>query len=156
MKKVKKPIQLTALLLLIFFVGYYREIFFLVINSVVNGDPYPYNVFYIQAPVFLKQLSHSFLITLKWGLTFLFSAVLMLLTILVVQIYFSTQKYFKLVVSIYGLICIVAIVFYAVGLLFNISESTYPITRYLIGLPQSPLLCFLVFIVVYFKEKVIE
>lgn len=156
MKKVKKPIQLTALLLLIFFVGYYREIFFLVINSVINGEPYPYNVFYIQAPDFLNQLSPSFLITLKWGLTFLFSAVLMLLTILVVQIYFSTQKYFKLVFSIYGLICIVAIVFYAVGLLFNILESTYPITRYLIGLPQSPLLCFLVFIVVYFKEKMID
>ena len=154
MQKIKKPVQLIFLSCLIFIVGYYRELFFLVINSVIENSPYVYNVSYVKVPDLLYQLSNSFLINIKWGLTFLFSFTLMCLAIFCVKLFFNSKKNSKLIVIIYLSICFLAVLLYLIGLLFNVLPIIYPISRYLIGLPQSPLLVLLVFSIIYIREKI--
>ncbi len=152
MQATKKYQQfLTGLLLLfIFFVGYIREAIFLIINSVYKNNEFPYNTAYITPPSFLYQWSETTLLFLKWGLTLFFSLTFTALTLWLIHSYFKNKKYNKFTILIYGTLILFAAIVSMVGILTNSFDSVYTLSRFIIGLVQSPLISLVLFVLFYF------
>ena len=144
--------SLTSLLvLLIFLLGYLREMTFLVINSVYNNAPAPYNTAYITPPDFLYHLTTSTLMNLKWGLTLLFSVVFGLSTLSLVHYYFKNKQFNKITIIVYTVLIFISFLISLIGILINSFETVYTISRFLIGLVQSPLISIVLFVLFYYK-----
>lgn len=149
-KKTYQQFLTGLLLLFIFFVGYIREAIFLVINSVYREIPFPYNPAYIEPPEFLYQWSESTLLYLKWGLTLFFSLIFSALTLWLIHYYFKIKKYNKFTLLIYGTLILFAAIVSIVGILINSFDSVYTLSRFIIGLVQSPLISLVLFVLFYF------
>lgn len=154
MQKSKKILFILILFITLFFIGYYREIFFLVINSVIDNEAHPYNVSYIKVPKFLYNYSTNYLLVLKWLLTFLFSFVLMGVTMLMVNIYFKQKVYITYTLFIYLLVIIIAFLLYVVGVVFHLDKILYPLSRGLMGIVQSPIMSLIIIFVFYLRESI--
>ena len=153
--QTKKKYQqfLTGLLLLfIFFVGYIREAIFLVINSVYRDISFPYNPAYIQPPEFLYQWSEATLLYLKWGLTLGFSLLFTALSLWLIHYYYQNKKFNLFTLVIYGTLILFASVVSFIGIVTNNFESVYTLSRFVIGLVQSPLISLVLFVLFYFKS----
>lgn len=143
----------SLFVLLIFSLGYLREMTFLVINSVYNNTPAPYNTAYITPPEFLYHLTTNTLMNLKWGLTLLFSIVFGLSTLLLVHYYFKNKQFNKIIILVYSSLIVVSTLISVFGIIFHYFETVYTISRFLIGLVQSPLISLVLFVLFYFKSK---
>lgn len=141
-------------LVTIFFIGYVRETVFLVINSVVNKYPFPYNPSYITPPSFLYTCSNQTLINVKWSLTFGFSLIFFLVSYLLVRFYFNNKYFNKVTIWIYALLVGVSFIIVGLGIVLGSFNETYAISRFIIGLAQSPLVPLVLFVLFYFKTKV--
>ncbi|MCB9173564.1 MAG: hypothetical protein H6587_12695 [Flavobacteriales bacterium] len=140
-------------IIILFFIGYVREAIFLVINSVLKKYPFPYNSSYITPPKFLYNYSASNLLTIKWVLTFGFSLIFSLITLLLVNFYFKNKMFNLITVRIYLSLIIVSFLLSLIGMMFNNFDETYAISRFVIGLAQYPLLPLVLFVLFYFKSK---
>ncbi len=146
--------SITSLLIIfIFLLGYFREMTFLVINSVYNQTPPPYNTAYITPPQFLFQLSNTYLLNLKWGFTLFFSIVFGLSTVLLIHYYFKNKQYNRITILVYISLIVVSTLISVFGIIFHYFETVYTISRFLIGLVQSPLISLVLFVLFYFKTK---
>jgi hypothetical protein len=139
--------------LLTFLVGYFREAIFLVINSVIHNNPFPYNSVYLKPPDFLYEINIQHLLQLKWFLTVAFSLLFMGLTVGLVHFYFKNAKYNKLVISVYILLLSVSGIITSLGLVTGYFEDVYTFSRFIVGLAQSPLTTLVLFVLFYFKFK---
>jgi hypothetical protein len=153
LKFITKKIIVAFIFILAFSVGYLRETLFVVINTVIHQYPFPYNPSYLKPPNFLYQLSTSELITIKWLFTFFFFLVFMGLSLLAVHIYFKSKTFNKIVIVINTMLFIFAFILSLIGIVFNIFDEIYPLSRFLVGLLQSPLLTFSIFTLFYFIKK---
>jgi len=145
-----KPLLTGLLLLFIFFVGYIREAVFLVINSVYKDQKFPYNYAYITPPDFLYQWNETTLLYLKWGLTLFFSLTFTGLTLGLIHYYFKIKKYDKFTLLIYGILILFAAIVSIIGIIINSFDSVYTLSRFIIGLVQSPLISLVLFVLFYF------
>ena len=153
--QAKKTYQqfLTGLLLLfIFFVGYVREAIFLVINSVYKDQGFPYNSAYITPPDFLYQWNETTLLYLKWGLTLFFSLTFTGLTLWLIHYYYQNKKFNLFTLVIYGSLILFASTVSIVGVLINNFDSVYTLSRFIVGLVQSPLISLVLFVLFYFNH----
>lgn len=151
-KKTYQQFLTGLLLLFIFLVGYIREAIFLVINSVYRETPFPYNPAYIKPPEFLYQWSETTLLYLKWGLTLFFSLTFTALSLWLIHSYFKNKKYNKFTLLIYGTLILFAAIISIVGILINNFDSIYTLSRFIIGLVQSPLISLVLFVLFYFNH----
>ena len=126
---------------------------FLVINSVYNNAPAPYNTAYITPPDFLYHLTTSTLMNLKWGLTLLFSIAFGLSTLLLVHYYFKNKQFNKVTIIVYTVLIFISFLISLIGILFNSFETLYTISRFIVGLVQSPLISLVLFVLFHFKSK---
>jgi len=140
-------------ILIIFLLGYLRELVFLTINAVVDKVPFPYTRAYLKPPNFLYDLSPSFLFYLKWGLTFIFSLLFCLFTLLLVNFYFKSKSFNKLTIITYAVLFICSLFISLLGFLFDQFNSFYTISRVIAGLLQYPLLSLIIFTMFYFIKK---
>ncbi len=141
---VKKILTLFSFILL-FIIGYIRESIFLVINSVLNNYPFPYNPSYIPPPEYLYSLTTQELINLKWFFTLVFSLLFMLLSWLIIHFVFNSKTYNKIVIYIYTFFISISFLIAGIGILFNCFEILYTPSRFIVGIIQSPLLVIILF-----------
>lgn len=141
---VKKILTLFSFILL-FIIGYIRESIFLVINSVLNNYPFPYNPSYIPPPEYLYSLTTQELINLKWVFTLVFSLLFMFFSWLIIHLVFNSRIYNKIVIYIYTFFISISFLIAGVGILFNCFEILYTPSRFIVGIIQSPLLVIILF-----------
>lgn len=141
---VKKILTLFSFILL-FIIGYIRESIFLVINSVLNNYPFPYNPSYIPPPEYLYSLTTQELINLKWVFTLIFSLLFMFFSWLIIHVVFNSRIYNKIVIYIYTFFISISFLIAGVGILFNCFEILYTPSRFIVGIIQSPLLVIILF-----------
>lgn len=151
MKSVLKNTITTGIFILLFFIGYLREAVFLTLNSVYNNNPFPYNTAYIKPPDFLYQWNESSLYYLKWSLTIGFSFVFAATALLLVHFYFKNHHFNKITIFIYLILIILSTLVSFTGLITNSFDTLYAISRFIIGLVQSPLIALVLFVLFYFK-----
>lgn len=156
MNNLLKNIIAGVLIILLFVVGYFRETVFLVINSVINKTPYPYNTSYIKPPSFLYQYTENELIIVKWLLTFGFSVLFLILALVLFHFYFKNNKFNFLTIFIYVILIFISSVVSIFGLIFNNFDGVYTLSRFLIGLVQSPLIPLVLFVLFYFRSFIEE
>ena len=140
--------------MLLFIIGYIRESVFLVINSVLNQYPFPYNPSYIPPPAYLYSLSSQELINLKWVFTIVFSLLFMLFSWLIIHFYFNTKKYNKIILYIYLTLISISFLFAVVGILFNCFDILYTPSRFIAGIVQSPILVITLFTLLLFINHI--
>lgn len=145
---VKKILTLLSFILL-FIIGYIRESIFLVINSVLNKYPFPYNPSYIPPPEYLYSLTTQELINLKWVFTIAFSLLYMLFSWLIIYFFFQSKKFTKIVLYIYTILIAITILIICIGLLFDCFDLLYIPSRFIVGIIQSPLLVIVLFTLFY-------
>lgn len=144
----------AVFLIIIFFIGYLRETIFLVLNSVLNKYPFPYNNSYVSPPDFLYSFSSQTLITVKWVLTFGFSIVFFMGSSILIHFYFKNRSFNKITIWTYLFLVGVSFVIAVFGILLGNFDETYALSRFVIGLVQSPLIPLVLFVLFYFKTKI--
>lgn len=149
-KKTYQPFITGLFLLFIFLIGYLREAIFLVINAVYEKKEFPYNSAYITPPDFLYQWSDTTLLYLKWGLTLFFSLIFTGLTLWLIHYYFKIKKYNQFTILIYGTLILFAAIISIIGIIINSFDNVYTLSRFVIGLVQSPLVSLVLFTLFYF------
>lgn len=143
----------AVFLIIIFFIGYLRETIFLVLNSVLNKYPFPYNNSYVSPPNFLYSYSSQTLITVKWVLTFGFSIIFFMVSWVLIHFYFKNRSFNKITIWAYLFLVGVSFLTAALGILLGNFDETYTLSRFVIGLAQSPLIPLVLFVLFYFKTK---
>lgn len=98
---------------------------------------------------FLKQLSYNQLYWSKWGLTAFFSLLFLSFSCLLMVLVFKEKKFIRWTIYSYLAVVLVAAMAYLGGALFNNAENGYLISRFFMGMVQSPFL--LIFLIPAFK-----
>lgn len=98
---------------------------------------------------FLKQFSYNQLYWLKWALTIFFSLLFLVFSCLLMMLVFKEKKFIRWTIYSYLAIILVAAIAYLGGVLFNNAGNGYTISRFFMGLVQSPFL--LIFLIPAFK-----
>ncbi|MBI2280245.1 MAG: hypothetical protein HYU68_06105 [Bacteroidetes bacterium] len=153
MRNSFKNISAAVFVVIIFFIGYLRETIFLVLNSVLNKYPFPYNNSYVSPPNFLYSYSSQTLITVKWVLTFGFSILFFMISWVLIHFYFKNRRFNKITVWVYLFLVGVSFLTAALGILLGNFDETYTLSRFVIGFAQSPLIPLVLFVLFYFKTK---
>lgn len=154
MKNSIKNIITGGIIILIFILGYFRELFFLILNAVINQVPFPFNRAYVEPPEFLYNYSPEVLIQLKWFLTLFFSLIFLICTLGLVNFFFKSKSYNRLTMLIYITIIIAAFLIYLIGITLNLEDEFYTVSRFFIGLVQYPLFSLILFSIFYFNTHI--
>ncbi|MCB0401990.1 MAG: hypothetical protein KDD41_07890 [Flavobacteriales bacterium] len=150
---IKKKLVVAFILLFAFTVGYIRETIFVVINSVINDYAFPYNPSYLEPPAFLYDIETGNLIKIKWFLTFVFSLIFFGITLWLVNFYFRSKSYNRIILLTYSILFAASLIITLLGFLFNQYESFYGISRFIAGLLQYPLMTLILFTMFYFVNQ---
>lgn len=75
------------------------------------------------------------------------------LTLGLVQFYFNSKKFNYLTVLVYCLLIGISAIITFIGLMLGNFETVYSISRFVVGLAQSPLTSLVLFVLFYFKRK---
>jgi len=153
-KKGLKNSIAALLLVIIFFLGYIRETSFLILNTVINNYPFPYNASYVSPPNFLYSFNNQTLIAVKWGLTFGFSVIFFLMSFILINFYFKNKNFNKITSWAYLFLVGVSFLIALLGIIMGSFDETYALSRFFIGLAQSPLVPLVLVVLFYFKNKV--
>lgn len=145
MKQYLRKILTLLFFIFLFIIGYIRESIFLVINSVLNHYPFPYNPSYIPPPTYLYSLTTQELINLKWVFTITFSLLYLFFSWLIIYLFFQSKKFTKIVLYIYIILITITSLIIGIGLLFNCFDLLYTPSRFIVGIIQSPLLVIILF-----------
>ncbi len=154
MKNNLKNILAAVFLIIVFFIGYLRETIFLVLNSVLNKYPFPFNSSYASPPDFLYSYSSQTLITMKWVLTFVFSVIFFMVSLVFIHFYFKNRSFNKIIAWTYLFLVGASFLTAVLGILLGNFDETYTLSRFIIGLAQSPLIPLVLFVLFYFKTKI--
>ena len=129
-----------------------RENIFLELNSIILGENYNKAYFYVFDGLF-KGFSVPVLKILKWALTGFFVFLITFLSVLGVDIYYGNRIFTIIFVKVYLFVFLFVIAIGVVGFTLNSYEDYYPVLRKLIGLIQSPIPFFMMFVVYHYLGK---
>ena len=121
--------------------GFYRDFIFKNINALLKAwdNEIDYNV--PASLAVIKTFDYSSLIALKWILTILCTAIFMLISLAFIKILFVPKKYIRYTFWSYTMLTGFSFAIIALGYLFkNQHQNFYSISRYLMGMVQSPVL----------------
>lgn len=152
MRDRKKTFQVLLCFFLAFIVGYFREALFLVVNGVANKNGFPYNTAYIAPPQFLYDLSGNGLLLIKWLGTLFFTLLFMLLSVGMAKVYMGNHKARTGIVVVYTALFFAALFVSVLGFVTGNFSSYYPVSRFIVGVCQSPLLVLVMFLLLYYKK----
>jgi hypothetical protein len=150
----KKIIYTILFILLVVFTGFIRETYFVRIawcEAVVSGQataPQSHWLFY-----FLESFSSGQLSTAKYIGTLFFILVFWLLGLLMIRWFFKSSANFKLVHFAFLIPFCTGTLIFTLGLLFPGQKSFYDISRWIIGLIETPLIIMILFPAMWVKEK---
>ncbi|MGB0882631.1 MAG: hypothetical protein ACPGSO_06725 [Vicingaceae bacterium] len=89
----------------------------------------------------------------KWGLTFFFSGLMSLVTLISIHIWFKVTEYLKISLVFYFVTFVFVFVLAIAGYFVGAFDMVYPLLRKILGIIQSPLPFFFFFVLFYWKEK---
>ena len=145
---MKKPIFILSLLLL-FLLSYLREVTFIGLNSIIEGQEHNYAN--TNLPAFLYNWPSAQLLQLKWVLTIIYSVFFAALTYCGIRIALSKAAG-TWVLIVYALLFAAVGLLFLSALLFLDFAAVYPLLRNVIGIVHSPLLFLLISISYYAVE----
>ncbi len=125
---------------------------FIVLNSVLNEVPFPYNRAYITPPKFLYEFSLNELNYLKWLLTTIFIISNSILSAAIIHVRFLVRQYIRYLIGFLSLCIFAGIVLSIIGWVLGDAFRFYIWQREIAGLLQSPLLLFLYYPLILFIE----
>lgn len=86
---------------------------------------------------FLLNWTPAEIDTLKWVLTFVFTALFVLLTYLIIRLSFSNHTYNRITLLSYFLLVFFALLLYLISLFTGLPPEFYGVIRTLMGIAQS-------------------
>ncbi len=98
---------------------------------------------------FLNEFSYKKLYWFKWGLTIFFSLAFLGFSILIISLIFAEKKFLLFTIYFYFGILVISGLSYSAGWLLNEVEKGYTISRFFMGLVESPFI--LIFLIPAFK-----
>jgi hypothetical protein len=137
--------KLIPVVVLIFIIGYFRELIFVHINFQRTQVYYhetdtDYNYTFPGVLLFLKKLDYAQLTQLKWVLTVLFYLIYFGITYLLVSKIFKNRTYNLITIIAHLVFFILAGIFYLIGQFTGKGLEGYTLSREFMGILQSPLL----------------
>ena len=94
------------------------------------------------------------MIAVKWGLTFGFSVIFFLMSFILINFYFKNKNFNKITSWAYLFLVGVSFLIALLGIIMGSFDETYALSRFFIGLAQSPLVPLVLVVLFYFKNKV--
>ena len=142
MKNKKTLLIVIFSILGFFFLGYFRDFIFVNINDALYYIAH--NEFKLQHGVddrmqFLFNFSYKQLYYFKWLLTVIFSGFYFLVSFYTLKFLFPGKNIFKPLVIIYSFLLALSCFVTLIGILLHDNTWTYKISRFLMGIAQSPL-----------------
>ena len=130
------------LLLALFILSYIREVSFLSINAILDGN----TNFYAKTIdiAFLKEYPADILVKIKYLLTIIFSILFIFFTILGLKVSFIKNTPFQFSILAYLLILFISLILIVSALLLGNFKTLYPYLRILIGIMHNPIIFILI------------
>lgn len=147
---MKRKLSIILFVILSFVLGFLREFIFESINFVLDGKTV------IEQNVFLEYVSGqsiTTLNTLKFGLIPVFAGFNLLISLTVIQLFFESKKYNKLVIATFFGVFLLSLSLYIIGKAIGFGEEGYKVSRSIIEFIQSPLGCYFLIPALLLKEK---
>ncbi len=121
--------------------GFFREYLFLNINEQIRVTYYQVNDTHVDPPLqVLARFSYSELYYGKWLLTLVFAAIMAGLTALTVKWWFRKKELVRIGLLVYGFVFGLSFIFFLIHAFFPMLEGSYAISRFLVGMTETPLL----------------
>jgi len=139
-----KAILFFVLLFGIF--GYCREFFFVNLNNIMFEKYYNHTTLPIPSSMYIfTTLSYKTLYYSKYLYTLIWIAVFYLLSYFAIKKISGEKKLLKYLTISYFILLILAAIIMAFGLIINqrLQDDEYSISRWLMGISQSPIICFI-------------
>lgn len=146
----KRKVLAVLLMLLLLICTYLRENIAVEINALIKGYTYNEAQFYFFDD-FLSSFSQNSIILIKWGVTFIFSIVFLLLTTTIHYFLFKDKKSIKIIIYHYVILYVVIVLGFFISKLINVFDVIYPVLHNIIGYVFSPLPLF-VFILLFLSD----
>lgn len=141
MLKRNNMIWLILACVMLFFLSYIRESFFLTLNGVIRNQP-EINSYFNWFYMLFNSMSINTLLLLKWISTIVFSIFFVSATLFFIYKYFSNRNYIKVLTYVYAVTVAFILIFGLIGVLLGKYQQFYVIIRFLAGIIQSPLIFF--------------
>lgn len=144
---------ISVFVLLIIALSFFRESIFININAHMWYLFYENDKTHLASYLkFLKPFSYKEIYWFKWGLTIFFSILFLFFSNIIVFLVFKEKKFIHWTIFSYLVLILVAGMAYLTGVLFNSLEQGYLISRFFMGMVQSPFL--LIFLIPAFNLAV--
>lgn len=151
----KKIIYAILLVLLIVLAGFLRETYFVRISwcqAVVSGKAIAPESHWLFS--FLESFNLTQLTVAKFAGTCFFVLVFWMLSLLMVKLFFDEKRNYKLVHLLFAIPFAIACFIYTIGLLPLGIIHFYQVSRWIIGVIETPLVIMLLFPVLWVRSKV--
>jgi hypothetical protein len=152
-KQFKKYSCIFIVVLLLLFVGFYRDFVFKSINGLLKAWDHDLGYYLHSSLAFLENLEYDTLVNLKWFLTLLFTLIYLAIAIFAVKIFFSQKKFILITCAVYIGITAVSALLMISGIILSNSPKMYEFARYLMGIAQSPVILMILIPVFKLAEK---
>jgi len=129
-----------------------RENIFVALNAIIEGRTYNQASFHFFDN-FFKQFHDNFLMNLKWILTGLFSCVVSFLSVLAVNLWFKARAFNLIFIKMYLFAFFLVSIIGIVAVITDVYQKYYFVLRKTLGVIQSPIPFFLMFVLFYFLTK---
>ena len=138
---IGKYMILSVIIILILFLGYYRDFIFKGINAILQAKDLQASYTPAVSLQFLQHYSYPSLLKIKWGLTLLFSLTYLGIALYSVHLIFRNPKFNRITIATYLVVGLISGLFMATGVVFQgVSDKMYEFSRYLMGMAQSPII----------------
>jgi len=154
MSRIKTVSFYLLIIALLLVTGFYRDFVFNSINALLQA--WDANVSYYLPPSleFLEKYEYDTLLRIKWVLTFAFSFVYLLISIVTIRFIFNKKRLILITAAAYAGIMLLSGAFMLTGIIFSsASEKMYEFARYFMGMAQSPLILMVLIPVFKLAEK---
>lgn len=133
--------------------GYLRETFFVRVKwceAVLDGASRP-GSFWLYS--FLDTLNYDALQVTKYIATCIFIALFFCLSVLMVKLFFTNAYNYKIVQTVFATVFACGILAYALGYIIPYREECYELSRWIIGVIETPLIIAILFPLFWVLKK---
>lgn len=149
-----KKAKIIILGISLFFVGYLREFVFESINSRLGSLSTQKISFELTSFLsVLNSWSYNNLYIFKYFLTFLFAAIFMGLSLVLVKIIFDKKEYLKITVLFFTAIFGLSFILFGIGYITGFIKEGYTVSRCIIEFIESPLAPFFLISAMHLYNK---
>lgn len=154
MKLIKKSILIIFIIIFLVFWGYFRDFLFKKINSLLQAWDHDFDYEMPGLMKFITNFEYDTIVIFKWILTFVFWGIYLLMSVIVIKLFFTNKQFIKITIAAFITILMISGTFMMIGSLFtSASEKMYEFSRYLMGMAQSPIVLMILIPVFKLYEK---